>query len=158
MLRPSAARCRSFIREPSVPGLEMNRGPVDGARLWGPVVSPLLHAEAGICYRPGRLPERGWLKGSYNTLANALTPRKLIIWICVCPRVPMYTCASTPAKCLPHLSEWTPLCVFELRLSPGQQRLNWLKWATWHRIKHAAFDHIMRWEGLGVFSLEVRLF
>lgn len=62
MLRPSAARCRSFVREPSVPALEMNRGPVDGARLWGPVVSPLLHAETGICYWPGRLPageERG---------------------------------------------------------------------------------------------------
>ena len=44
----------------------MNRGPVGGARLWGPVVSPLLHAEAGIDYRPGRLPageERGRLKG-----------------------------------------------------------------------------------------------
>lgn len=56
MLRPSAARCRSFVREPSVLAPEMNRGPVDGARLWGPVVSPLLHTGAGICFWPGRLP------------------------------------------------------------------------------------------------------
>eukprot|EP00064_Thunnus_orientalis_P011010 superscaffoldBa00001549_g11040 len=56
MLRPSAARCWSSIREPTVPALEMNRGPVDGARLGGPVVSPLSHTEARIYGRPGRLP------------------------------------------------------------------------------------------------------
>lgn len=56
MLRPSIARCWSFIREPSVLALEMNRGPVDGARLWGPVVSPFLQAKAGICFWPVRLP------------------------------------------------------------------------------------------------------
>lgn len=42
------ARCWSSIREPSVPALEMNRRPVNGAWLWGPVVSPLLYTEAGI--------------------------------------------------------------------------------------------------------------
>lgn len=48
MLRPSAARCWSSVREPTVLAQEMNRGPVDGARLGGPVVSPLSHAEARI--------------------------------------------------------------------------------------------------------------
>lgn len=48
MSRPSVARCWTFIREPSVLALEMNRGPVDGARLWGPVVSPFSQAKAGI--------------------------------------------------------------------------------------------------------------
>lgn len=66
MLCPSAARCWSSVREPSVPDPQMNRGPIDGARLWGSVVSPLLHAEEAIYSGPGRLPvveERGWHSG-----------------------------------------------------------------------------------------------
>lgn len=61
MLLPSAARCRCSVREPSVLASEMNGKPVGGARLRGPVVSPLLHAEAGnlplarafTCFRGG---------------------------------------------------------------------------------------------------------
>lgn len=56
MLCPSAARCWSSIREATVPNLRMNRGPIDGARLWGAAVSPLLHAQAGVDGGPGRLP------------------------------------------------------------------------------------------------------
>lgn len=77
MLLPSAARCRCSVREPSVLASEMNGKPVGGARLRGLVVSPLLHAEAGICLWPGRLPALGemgggggWIKGSYNLLAQ----------------------------------------------------------------------------------------
>lgn len=72
MLCPSAARCWSSIREATVPNLRMNRGPIDGARLWGAAVSPLLHAQAGVDGGPGRLPageKRGWPKGSRNILA-----------------------------------------------------------------------------------------
>lgn len=56
MLLPSAARCRCSVREPSVLAWELNGKPVGGACLRGPVVSPLLHAEAGICLWPGCLP------------------------------------------------------------------------------------------------------
>lgn len=61
MLLPSAARCRCSVREPSVLASELNGKPVGGTCLRGPVVSPLLHAEAGICLWPGRLPAfDGW--------------------------------------------------------------------------------------------------
>lgn len=93
---------------------EMNRGPVDGARLWGPVVSPLLHAEAWICYRPGRLPageERGWLKGSYDALAHALTAGELIRrCVCVCLRVSM---CPPCAHVLPPWLSACPTCLTE---------------------------------------------
>ncbi len=59
MLRPSAARCRSFVREPSVQALDMNRGPVDGARLWGPVVSPFHTQKRGYATEGVYLLERG---------------------------------------------------------------------------------------------------
>lgn len=71
MLLPSAARCRCSVREPSVLASELNGKPVGGAGLRGPVVSPLLHAEAGICLWPGRLPALvGGGQGSYNFLAQ----------------------------------------------------------------------------------------
>lgn len=105
MLRPSPARCRSLVREPSVLALEMNRGPVGGARLWGPVVSPLLHAEAGICSWPGRLPAAekgvGVGEGRGATAYLALTAGRLII-LCfhLCP--PPYIHVLPPWRCACH--------------------------------------------------------
>lgn len=49
----------------------------------GPAVSPSPYAEAGLYGGPGRLPageERGWLKGSYTTLAHALTTGGHLTW------------------------------------------------------------------------------
>lgn len=109
MLRPSPARCQSLVREPSVLALEMNRGPVGGACLWGPVVSPLLHAEAGICFWPGRLPAAekgvGGVKRGYNILGPGFDCRETydIVFSFVCPPH-MYMCfhpgyvPATPAQ------------------------------------------------------------
>lgn len=110
MLRPSPARCRSLVREPSVLASEMNRGPVGGACLWGPVVSPLLHAEAGICFWPGRIPAAekgvgGWVgvKRGYNILGLGFDGRETynIVFSFVCPPPP-YVHVLPPWLCACH--------------------------------------------------------
>ena len=116
MLGPSAARCRSFVREPSVPALEMNRGPVDGARLWGPVVSPLLHAEAGICYRARAFTcwkgEGVDWRGA-TTLWPALWPQgNSECGACVCVCVHAYMCFHPGWAPAPPVWMNTSLCVW----------------------------------------------
>lgn len=99
MLLPSAARCRCSVRESSVLVSELNGKPVGGAHLRDPVVSPLLHAEAGICLWPGRLPA---LEGGGGEVRGATTfwPR-IILCMYLCG--PVRAHASAMSKCLPCL-------------------------------------------------------
>lgn len=134
------ARCCSSIREPSVPALEMNSGPVNGAWLVGPCgFSPLIRRST-IYGKSGRLPaaeERGWLK-DYNTLNSLFDHRRTkntVTCICMCPSV--YTPILAHFVCTnPCLCVWTKAgsrsAEAELakmgRLASHQRRGLWSHW------------------------------
>jgi len=87
MLRPSAAGCPELRqRDQCFPGpWKMNRGPVGGARLWGPVVNPLLHAgERGGGTRPALgvhlLERRRYSDSAYTTGVEHKAPPRHCMW------------------------------------------------------------------------------
>lgn len=158
MLLPSTARCRCSVREPSVLASELNGKPVGAACLRGPVVSPLLHTDAGICLWPGRLPALGGGvevrgEGGVGVEARGATTFWPRIVLCMYLCGPVHACASAVSKYLPFLlNEHLPVFSRSRSAAMGSALMG-------HLPLHQGYSlqTLKNSEGQGVFSLEEKV-